>query len=81
MQVGTQNGVKNVHAWHWLDDTTLMVLTEDMEWYRLEGVYLKSINFDGLDTTSDDTFVYPTTRYVTASQAASDSPGGTATGP
>ena len=45
---------KEVVAWHWLDDSTMMVLTEDMEWFRLNNVYVQSIKFEGLDYTQDD---------------------------
>lgn len=53
-------------AWHWLDDTTMMVLTDDMVWHRLEGVYVSSLRFDGLDMTDDleCTIIMPTTRYA-----------------
>lgn len=56
-------------AWHWIDDHTMMVLGDDLHWYRLEGVYLSSIKFDGLDCTTDDdmTIIMPSVKYQPSS--------------
>lgn len=66
--------MSEVVAWHWLDETTMMILTDDMVWHRLEGVYTQSMSFNGLEmsSTEDVTIIMPTTRYVT--QATSDTP-------
>jgi len=55
---------KEVVAWHWLDDRTMMVLTEDMEWFRLDNVYVQSLKFEGLDYTQDDSLTIQMTRSV-----------------
>ncbi len=62
---------KEVVAYHWLDDTTMMVLTEDMEWFRLEGVYLSGVSFGELDCSPCEsvTLVGATTRYQPAAES------------
>jgi hypothetical protein len=41
-------------AWYWIDDRTLMVLCDDMQWRKLENLYIAGISFDGLDTDSSE---------------------------
>ena len=58
-------------AWHWLDDNTMMVLTDDMVWHRLEGVYVGSLQFNGLEMTDTDCVeIMMNTRYVTSQPPA-----------
>lgn len=51
-------------AWHWLDDRTLMVLGDDMQWYKLDGLYLAGVTFEGLDMdASEECEIMLTQRY------------------
>lgn len=51
-------------AWHWLDDRTLMVLGDDMQWYKLDGLYLAGVRFEGLDMdASEECEITLTQRY------------------
>jgi hypothetical protein len=56
-------------AWHWIDDRTMMVLADDLHWYRLENVYPQAIHFDGLDMSDKDdlTFTMPSVKYQPSS--------------